>query len=121
MRILSTKIMTAVAANATSASNAIDCNQLFKLSAQVIASSGTSNGTLQLQVSNDIQAGNQNFGNLIWTNWSNLGSAVTVNAAGSTLIAQQDMCYKALRALYTDASGGTASATITVQIFALGI
>lgn len=88
----------------TITSSLIPLDQIIKMSGQVIVGAGTSGGTLQLQVSNDItnasnMAGQSNF---VPSNWSNLGSAVTINAAGVTLIAQQDLCYRWLRAVYTD-------------------
>jgi hypothetical protein len=99
------------AANITGAS--IDASQMCKLSAQIIAE-GAAAGTIQLQVSNDI---NDNFYQQtpVYTNWSNLGSPVTVSSAGATLILQQDMSYRAVRAVWT----GSGAGTIIVNIMAL--
>ena len=102
MKYLPYSPISAAAASATTTSAAIDMSQIYKMSAQVIVSAGTSLGTLQPQVSNDHANGAQMFENQTFTNWSNLGSSVAVSAAGATLIAQQDMCYKALRFVYTD-------------------
>lgn len=107
--------------NATITSGPIDMNQILKMSAQVIVGTGTASGSFQLQVSNDHSTGAQLFMNQTFTHWSNLGAAITITGTSSTLIAEQDMCYKALRALYTDASGGTGTAHLTVQILCLGI
>lgn len=82
--------------------SALDTNQILKISAQVIVGAGNSGGTLQLQVSDDAAPVGNLFSDNTITNWSSLGSAVTVSAAGVSLIAQQDMCYRALRAVYTN-------------------
>lgn len=95
-------------------------NQIYKMSAQVIVGAGTASGSFQLQVSNDHSTGAQLFMNQTFTNWSNLGASIPITGISSTLIAEQDMCYKALRAVYTDTSGGTATAHLTVQILCLG-
>lgn len=121
MRFLPFSPINLQTANATITSSAIDMSQIFKMSAQVIIGTGTATGSLQLQVSNDHSTGAQQFGNQTFTHWSNLGSAVAISGAGSTLIAQQDMCYKALRAVYTDSSSGLGTALVTVQILCLGI
>lgn len=121
MRFLPFSPINSIVTSANITSSAIDMSQIFKMSAQVIVGTGSSTGSLQLQVSNDHSTGAQQFNNQTFTNWSNLGSAVSVSGSGSTLIAQQDMCYKALRAIYTDGSSGTGTARITVQILCLGI
>lgn len=121
MKYLPYSPINSVVANATITSLPIDLSQMFKLSAQVVVGTGTATGSLQLQVSNDHSTGAQLFNNQTFTNWSNLGSPVSITGAGVTLVAQQDVCYKALRAVYTDSSSGAGSATITVNIFALCI
>lgn len=103
--------ISASSAAATTTSAAIDMSQVFKMSAQVVVSSGTSGGTLQPQVSNDHNTGAQLFNNQTFTNWSNLGSSVAVSSAGVTLVAQQDMCYKALRFVYTDTFANVSTIT----------
>lgn len=110
-----------VVANATITSAPIDCSQLFKMSVQVVVAGGTATGSMQMQVSNDHSTGAQLFNNQTFTNWSNLGSPVTVTTTGSQLIAQQDVCYKAIRAVYTDGSSGSGSATISVNLFCLAL
>lgn len=121
MRFLPNNIINSVVANATITSSPIDINQIIKMSAQVVVGSGTAGGSLQLQVSNDYTPAGAFFTNQVFTNWSNLGSAVTVTGAGATLIAQQDLCYRALRAIYTDTSTGTGTAKISVELVCLGI
>lgn len=121
MKYLPCSLISNVVANATITSAPIDGSQLFKMSAQVIVGSGSAGGSLQMQISNDHATGAQFFQNQTFTNWSNLGSAVTITGTSSTLIAQQDMCYKAIRAVYTDTSGGTGTAKISVNLFCLAV
>lgn len=101
MRFLQYSPIASQSAAASYTSSAIDMSQIYKMSAQVVASSGTVTGTLQLQVSDDPVVANNLFMDNVFTHWSNLGSAVSVSAAGTTLITQQDMCYRALRAVFT--------------------
>jgi len=115
MRYLNFKPLDSITSNSSVNSNAIDMSQIVKMSAQVVAGAGTVGGTLQLQVSNDY-APNNLFSDGIFTNWSNLGSAVTVTTAGSTLIAQQDMCYRALRAVWTDTAAGTQTVLVHADV-----
>lgn len=121
MKFLPFSPINAVTASATVTSAAVDMSQIFKMSAQVVVAGGTATGSLQLQVSNDHSTGAQLFNNQTFTNWSNLGSPVAITTTGVNLIAQQDMCYKALRAVYTDTSSGTGTAKVTVQILCLSV
>lgn len=102
MRFLPYSPIASAAATGSTTSAPIDMSQIVKMSAQVVIGAGTATGSMQLQVSNDHSTGAQFFGNQTFTNWSNLGSPVAVTTSGVTLVAQQDMCYKALRAVYTD-------------------
>lgn len=100
-------------------SDPIDLSQIYKLSVQIVVGAGsTMTGSIQLQVSNDEvnafyamrQAPN---------NWSDLGSATALSAAGTNyLIAAQDMCYRALRVVYTGDPANDA-ASVTVNLMAL--
>jgi hypothetical protein len=111
MRFLNFNAINSASAAANTTSSPIDMNQIFKMSAQVSAPSGTLSVSVQLQVSNDSATGAQPFGAQTFTNWSNLGSAAALNAAGSVLIAQQDMCYRALRAVVTDTFNNVSTIT----------
>ncbi len=123
MRFLRFSPISAALSSATTTSAAIDMNQILKMSAQVIASAGTSTGSLQLQVSNDSAPVGNIFSDNTFTNWSNLGSPITVSAAGNQLIAQQDMCYRALRAVYTStfSNVSTITAIADVGVFAVTV
>lgn len=99
---------------------AIPISQVGYISAQIITT-GLSTGSLQLQVSNDPSNGlaADANGNLIPTNWSNLGSAVSMSAASVSLIGVTQVCFKWLRAVWTHTNGsdGTVTANINTQAF----
>jgi hypothetical protein len=92
MRFSNFRSLGSSAAVASIEGSAIDTRQVLKMSAQV-TSSGTGTGSVQLQVSNTPDGSTPI--------WSALGSPVAITVAGTQLVAQQDMCYKQLRALYT--------------------
>ena len=120
MRINVTQNLSAADASQNETGVAIPINQVFSISAQVIVT-GSSTGSLQLQVSNDPQQGLQvdSKGNFIPNNWSNLGSAVTVTTAGVQLVPQTQVCYSWLRAVWTKNNGS--AGTITVNIASQGV
>lgn len=87
------------APNSSSISSAaLDCNQLLKLSLQANIT-GTPTGSIQLQFSND-QVTNV-FGDFVFINWSDLGLPLDITSAGTYGIVQQDICYRAIRVVYT--------------------
>lgn len=99
---------------------AIDCSQLIKLSVQATSGAGAAmTGSLQMQVSNDPLIVGY-FMSPAPSSWSNLGSALAIAApATSYLIAQQDVCYRSLRFVFT---GNPANDTsVSVKIMALAI
>ncbi len=104
--------------NTTSA--AIDASQLIKLSVQATSGAGSAmTGSLQMQVSNDpVNVGY--FMSPAPTAWSNLGSALAIAApATSYLIAQQDVCYRSIRFVFTGNIANDAS--VAIKIMALAI
>lgn len=79
------------------------------------SSTGTAAGTLQLQVSNDQAPSGQALG-FTPTNWSNVGTAVTVTAGPAVfLIPATELAYEYVRAVYTDSTSGTATGTVSVR------
>jgi hypothetical protein len=83
------------------------------ISAQAILT-GAPVGALTLQASNDIFTTN----NQAPVNWTTIaGSSVAVGAAGTFLIPKTDLCYSAVRVVYTPTSG---TGTVTVNIKVLG-
>ena len=104
---------------ATIESAAIDLSQILKVSIQAVVGAGTITGSIQLQVSNDIIEN----GYLMKeepVNWSNLGSSLALSAQNTNyLIAQQDVCYRALRVVFT--GNPLNDAPVTIQLMALAI
>lgn len=93
----------------------IPAQQLIYCSAQCI-STGSSTGSVQLQVSNDPvkTLSVDSSGNPIPVNWSNLGTAATVTAGSVTYIPATQVSAQFLRAIYTHNNGS--AGTITVNI-----
>lgn len=115
MRSNSSAYLSAMDASINEASLAIPIQQVFSISAQVIVT-GSSTGSLQLQVSNDTAdlCTTDSKGNLVPVNWSNLGTAVIVTTAGVTLIGQTYVCNQFMRAVWTHNNGS--AGTLTVQV-----
>lgn len=115
MKPNSSPYLNSVDASINQASPAIPIQQVFSISAQVIVT-GSSTGSLQFQVSNDTAdlCTTDSKGNLVPTNWSNLGTAVTVGSAGITLIGQTYVCNQFMRAVWTHNNGS--AGTLTVQV-----
>lgn len=100
-----------VLGNTTITSAAIDASYMFKISGVVKSTHSSANGSIQFQVSNDPPTP------IAPTNFVNLGSSVSVNGAGQFIMPQQDVAYRWARAVYTDNTGGTATALITLAFF----
>ncbi len=122
MRPNNATVVTAQPTNATinltnSNGHVIWSNGIVRASFQAAVSAGTVNGALKVQASNDKPTGAMPE-NFIPTNWNDIsGATVTIaTAATSYMIPYQELCYEYLRLVYTDASGGTATSTITVQM-----
>lgn len=119
--------------NASISSAVIDARQLYRISGQVIVGAGASTaGTVQLQYSCDPMASSGVSGGGVTitgagvvtgvTNWTSLGTAVTVSGAAAAvpiLFATNtfaDIGYAWIRAVYTDSSGGTGAGKVTVNL-----
>lgn len=111
MKYVNFKPLDADPMSQTISSDPIDTGQLVKMSAQIVVGAGTASGTLKLQVSNDPVPVGYNFSQATFTNWNDLGSTTMISGTSTTLIAQQDMCYRAMRVLY-EAEAGTVTNTI---------
>jgi hypothetical protein len=98
-------------------SNAIDANQLFRCSAQVImTSASTITGTVTLQGSND--QGPLMQPSTAPINWTNIPSAsISVTGPGSFLVPNTEICYQWVRAQWSPSTG---LGTINVNLKALG-
>jgi hypothetical protein len=124
MKQLQDLTVNAAAANASFNSNPIDVRQAFSFSAQAIGSAGSLSGTVQVQVSDTpVLDSFANYANANPT-WSDLGDALTFDQeseASSQLIPKTDLCYVALRFVYTDSSSGDNTADISIQVSTLGV
>lgn len=96
-------------ATTTSTSATVNIFNLTNVSG-VVVSSGTMNGTISFQVSNDFDTAND-LAAFIPVNWATITSTVASTTAGAnTLIPQVVTSYHYLRAQFTVASGqGTVS------------
>lgn len=100
-------------------SGAIPTDFVVNASVQVVTT-GTSTGTLKIQMSNDIGPPVGTLGQPAPTNWSDIASiTVSVTAAGAVNIPKFDTCYGYIRAVWThtNAASGTLSVTIKTNGF----
>ena len=114
MRDLCISILSA--SDATSQTGAaVDANQLVSASFQSIFGDSAAAGTVKLQASNDaVVAPTQP------SNWSDIPSATaTVTAGVAPLIVIPNMCFRYVRAVFTQTTPG--SSNVTVKMNALGI
>ena|ERR1700745_2470516 len=118
MRPLNIAPLNAVPANANKSSGPVWSDFMIRLTIQAVATAANT-GTVQLQGSNDLPNGpGVNF---IPTNWDNIGSALTLSGTTPVLGPVVECSYEYLRLVYTDASGGTATGTVSARIKALGM
>ena len=96
--------------NTTLNSEAIPLQQVIGFAIQIVFT-GTPTGVFKLQSSVDANSGNNNPVN--WTDVAN--STFTVTAAGNVEWNVTDCFYNWVRVVYTDSSGGTSTAIITVS------
>lgn len=119
MRPNNNPILTAVAANSNQSSQAQWAWDMVRASFQLVAT-GTAAGTIQIQASNDKSVGlppNQ----FQPTNWSNIGSSVTVSGAGAYIVPELELSYEYVRLVYTDTSGGSATGTLSARIKSMAL
>lgn len=113
--------MNGVASNVNQTSSVVDLRQIFAFSVQAVAGTGSCSGTFQVQVSNDPVIGP--FQNFTFTNWVNLGTALTFSqssVSSNQLVPYQNSSFVAMRVVFTDSSSGTNTALISVELMALG-
>lgn len=113
MRVNLTQNIAAADASKDEYGSVISCAQMAQCSAQAVVT-GTSTGTLYLQVSNDPYVAG-----VTPANWSNLATSIAVSGAGVYLIPKTDLCYSAMRAYF--AHTNAAAGTITVSIADFGV
>jgi hypothetical protein len=109
--------------NATINSQAIELQFLLWYSIQIVFT-GTPTGSFKLQASDDpvaaskLKLGANGVPQFVPTNWTDLpNQSQSVVAAGSAIWNIPDVGYTFVRAVYTDTSGGSSTAIITVSSF----
>lgn len=121
MKPLQYIILDPIVASANKTSAIIDLRQLFSFSLQAVAGTGSCDGTVQVQVTNDPCL--QYFANYVPKNWVDLGNPLTFaqsSVASSQLIPTTNISYVAMRVIFTDTSSGMNTAKISLQLVAFG-
>lgn len=114
MRYSNENVINSSDVSQSSNSRALDTSQVFRVSAQAVAT-GSPSATVKLQVSNDQPQGSgMNTGGFTPTNWSDLvGSSVSVNSATTFLIPSVEVCYRWIRVSVV--GGGTGTLQVRLQ------
>lgn len=106
--------------NATINSLAVPLYQVYGYSIQIVFT-GTPTGSFKLQASDDPvpQAGSPSItAQATPTNWTDIvNSTQAITAAGSIIWTVTDAFYNWVRVVYTDTSGGTSTAIVTVSTY----
>lgn len=112
----------AVVLNANITGQAFPLKQMYGYSIQIVVT-GTPTGTFKLQASSDPASGiplSQTVS--APTNWTDItNSPYTITAAGNFTWNVYDVMYNYVRLIYTDASGGTSTATLNATFNGKGI
>lgn len=120
LRPANNPIIPATAANQNVNSQILWARDIVRISVQAVVTGSTADGTLQLQFSND-QATGAKPEQFTPTNWSNLGSAVTVAAAGVFAIDETECSYEYLRLVWTDTSSGANNGNVSARSKSMGL
>lgn len=103
------------------ASNPIWLGHIVNYSIQLVYT-GSPNGSLKLQGSNDEGAKSNNVENVNITNWSDIAdTAVSVTAAGSNIYNIQNAGYRWVRLVWTNSSSGSPSTLTSARYNVKGI
>lgn len=118
-------ILSAAAASASTATGAVDTNQIISISFQGFASNASAIGTIKAQASNDptpkgYDAQQSGF---TPTNWVDIPAATASIAGTATpgLITVPQASYRWMRAVFTDAGAGSATGTLTIEAFGFSV
>ena len=106
--------------NAGKTSIAMWATDILRASVQVVISGAVVNGTMQLQISNDIPVG-ANKNQFQPTNWSLIGSAVTLTATGAYLIPYIETSYEYISLKFVDSSAGAATGVVSAIFCSKGL
>ncbi len=126
MRPVNDLVISSYPSQTNSVSMQIWANSILRASFQVNVSSGSLNGTFNVQASNDQCVGAMNAVNFQPTNWNTITSVTvvcsnTVLGAGSFLISYFEISYEYLRVNYTAGSGGFALGLYNVRMVSKGL
>lgn len=117
MKTYNIQIATAVPMNANFASPALQLKNMYGYAIQA-KWTGTPTGTFKLQASCDPLEINTMTEFVTPTHWTDIAtSSYAVTAAGDYMWNVFDVMYNFVRLVYTDGSGGTSTAVISLAIF----
>lgn len=116
MRVFNETLATAVPLNADYASPFVPLKSIFMYSVTFIVA-GTPTGTVVIQASNDPETNDTQPSTNRPTHWATIAnSQFTLTTAGNSMWNVHDVAYNYVRLLYTDASGGTSTATASIVV-----
>lgn len=117
MRVFNKQVQTNVPLNANINGPAVPLKSIFMYTIAAIIT-GTPTGTLKLQASNDPETDDTKPDGTpfpVPTHWVDVAdSTFAVSTAGETMWNVRYIGYNYVRVVYTDGSGGTSTATMTV-------
>lgn len=117
MRPTNTTNMAGLNASTDQTGSVINSAQTIAVSVQALVT-GTSTGTLNLQVSNDLAPAVDSYGVPTPIHWTSIAN-VSISGAGVYLIPFTNCCYNYIRTQFTHSNG--ASGTITVNVNETGV
>ena len=122
MRVYNKKIATNVVLNAGRQTEAVELKNIY-MYAITATITGTPTGTIKLQASADPLTNTTiPLDDSLPTNWVDVAdSTFTVTAAGQNMWNVREVAYNWVRVVYTDASGGTSTAVMTIVVNCKGV
>lgn len=120
MRVFNQQIGTNIPLNASVNSNFVPLKSIYMYAVAAIIT-GTPTGTLKLQASNDPET-NDSIPLVTPANWLDItASHVSVTSSGETMWNVREIGYNYVRVVFTDMSGGTSTATMTIVFNGKGV
>jgi hypothetical protein len=113
------------ASTASFVSTVIYATDIVRASFQIFVSSGSANGTIQLQASNQ-QATGAPANQFIPTQWSVVGSSTTVICSSTAtiktfLLPSTELSYEYLRIVFTDSVAAASPGLVNVRMKSIGL
>lgn len=121
MRNQSSIILTGTADGDITGAVALDTNQVLNITFQITVTGGTTTeGTFQVQGSNDLPTNNQRAG-FAPTNWSNIPNASSTMAAGvAPMIVLSNVACQFMRVIFTR-TAGVVTEVVKVRANSVGV